>query len=186
MFLPKFFVFAGPDLSKFPKNSLTKISHFCRCRPVKISENVLNKICSFLQVRTCQNFQKCTLTKISHFCRTGNFGPKFFILQVRTCQNFQKKPKFLQKISKTSLTKISHFLCQVRTCKKMKNFAGQKISKNLNKILTGPDLSKFLKIFDKEFLIFAGPDLSKFPKRTLKKISHFCRSGPVEISENVL
>ena len=146
---PKCLIFAGPDLSKFPK--------------MYFEQN-----CSFLQDRTFRNFQKCTLNKIAHFCRTGRveiskkvLGPKclifagpdlskfsktyfhqnFSFLQVRTCQNFQKY----------TLTKISHF--------------SRSGPVKISKIVLRP-----------RFLIFAGPDLSNFSKNSSTKISYFCRS----------
>ena len=176
---PECLIFAGPELSKF-------------------SKKLFDQNFSFLQVPTCENFQKYTLTKISHFCRSGPvkifktyFDQNFSFLQVRTCQNFQK----------CAWTKISHF-CRSGPVEIYKNVILPKFL-----IFAGPDLSKFPKMyFDQNFIIFAGPDLSKFPKMffdqnfsflqvrtcrsfrkcTLKKIAHFCATGPVEISENVL
>ena len=107
--LPKFIVFAGPDLSKFPK--------------MFFDQNF-----SFLQVRTCQNFRKCTLNKIAHFCRTGPakmyFDQNFSFCRTGPVKIFKKvlRPKFvifagldLSKFSKTYFDQNFSFF-YVRTC----------------------------------------------------------------------
>ena len=75
----KFLIFAGPDLSKFPKRYL--------------EQNFL-----FLQVRTCRNFQKGTCSKISHFCRSRPveiskkvLAAKFLIFAGPDLSKFPKK-----------------------------------------------------------------------------------------------
>ena len=96
---------------------------------------------------------------------------KISFLQVRTSQNFQK----------STCSKISHFdrSGPVEISKKV---LGAKCL-----ILTGPDLSKFPKKYLEQKLSFLQVrTCQKFQKSTSSKISHFDRSGPVEISKKVL
>ena len=138
----KFLIFAGPDLSKFPKRYL--------------QQNF-----SFLQVRTCRNFQKGTCSKISHFCRCGPveiskkvLAAKFLIFAGPDLSKFPKK--YLQQ-------NFSHL--KVRTCQ---NFQKSTCSKICHFDRSGPvKISK--KGLRAKFLIFACPDLSKFPKKYLEQ-----------------
>ena len=136
------------------------------------------KIAHFLQVRTCQNFQKCAWTKISHFCRSGPVKisknvilPKLLIFAAPD----------LSKFPKNDFAKISHF-SRSGPVKISKNVLGLKFL-----ILSGPDLSKFLKKYlDQNFSFLQVRTCQNFQKCAWTKISHFCRSGPVEIYKNVI
>ena len=175
----KFLIFAGPDLSKFPKK-------------------YLEQKFSFLQVRTCRNCQKSTWSKMSHFDRSG---PVEISKEVLAAKFLIFAGPDLSKFPKRYLQQNFSFL-QVRTCR---NFQKGTCSKISHFCRSGPvEISK--KVLAAKFLIFAGPDLSKFPKKylqqnfshlkvrtcqnfqksTCSKICHFDRSGPVKISKKGL
>ena len=139
MFFDQNFSFLQVRACQFSKRFLTKISHFCRSRPVKVSKKYFDK--------TFIIFAGPDLSKFQKMC----FDQNFSFLQVRTCQSFQK-----------------YF---------DKNFL----------IFAGPDLSKFQKMcFDQNFSFLQVRTCRNFQKSDFTKISHFCRSGPVKISKNVL
>ena len=135
-------IFAGPDLSKFPKRYL--------------QQNF-----SFLQVRTCRNFQKGTCSKISHFCRSGpvEISKKVLAAKVLTFEGPD-----LSKFPKKDFEQNFSFL-QVQTCRNFQKSIWINIS-HFDR--SGPvEISK--KVLGAKFLIFAGPNLSKFPKKYLEQ-----------------
>ena len=96
---------------------------------------------------------------------------KISFLQVRTSQTFQK----------STCSKISHFdrSGPVEISKKV---LGAKFL-----IFEGPDLTKFPKKYlEQNFSFLQVPTCQNLQKSTSRKISLFCRSGPVEISKKVL